>query len=157
MIIAYAFLNFAFIYGQMMENPYYNGTMNYTKSLDPQLFKDFKDITNKEYYKRHLAIENKTPFIVKNRRRRGWKQESMMEKAVSDSFVTMEELKEQEIAIEDETPLIIENSRIGWLQKYKIKKSFSDTIDTLEELKEQERQLEAFSKGEGFEQDMKEK
>ena len=127
-----------FIYSQMARNPYYNGTMKYTESLDPKLFKDFKDIINKEYYQRHLAIENETPFIVENSCNQfAWLQKSKISKAVSDSFVTMEELKEQERQLE----------------------AFSkdDSFITMEELKEQERQLEAFSKGEGFDKDKKEK
>ena len=92
----------SYAYLKMTETPYLNGTMNYTESIDPKLFKDFKDITNKEYYKRHLAIENQTPFIVENSRivDRSRNSQTYIRKAVSDSFVIMEELKEQERQLE---------------------------------------------------------
>ena len=105
------------ILGAVHNSPYFSEAKKYTESLDPKLFKDFKDITNKEYYQRHLAIENQTPFMVENSRIEAKAQNS---------------------------------------QKY-IRKAVSDSFAIMEELEEQERQLEAFSKGEGFEKDKKEK
>ena len=117
------------IYKQMTINPYYNGTMKHTESIDPTLFRDFKNIINKEYFKRHLAIEYPNQIT--------WLGKSKIGKAVSDSFFIMVDLKEQERQIE----------------------AFSkdDSFITMEELKEQERQLEALIKGESIQKDKKKK
>ena len=105
----------------MARNAYHNGTIRHTESLDPKLFKDFKNRINKEYYKRHLAIEYQSQIALL--------EKSKIWKAVSDSFFTMK-MKEQERQL--------------------VAFSKGESFVTMEDLKEQERQIEAFSKDDSF-------